>query len=320
MERFDGFANISFAKIGDRELTPDGKFRLLLFVNRELSSKGDSVRLLEGLRDSLDRIDRDLVEVAWFFRSAETPFAETLPEGEAYFDSSNSLSGLFGFEDRDLGIALLNTWNGLLKRFTEREFLVPEIVVEEVSRLVAEQSQLLLSIRDRRARRAISTEPLPREIVEKTIVAATMAPSCMNNQSWRFLAVDDRSTLERLHEALPGGNYWMKSAPVLICVYSSIELDCQLKDRRDYYLFAAGMATGYLLLQATQMNLIAHPVAGYDPLKFKEILAIDESSVLITVVAMGRPGQVDHLSQKHLAVEKSDRQRKEIGEVFKWSV
>lgn len=65
-------------------------------------------------------------------------------------------------------------------------------------------------------------------------------------------------------------------------VASHRDLDCKLSDGRDYF-FGCGMAVGNLMIQATQMGLVAHPIAGYDPLKVKEALAIPQDYILITL-------------------------------------
>lgn len=76
--------------------------------------------------------------------------------------------------------------------------------------------------------------------------AAHLAPSCFNNQPWRFVVVDDPKALAPVKAAMPGGNYWAKPAPVLIAVTSKRDLDCKLSDRRGYFLFGCGMAAGWL--------------------------------------------------------------------------
>ena len=147
-------------------------------------------------------------------------------------------------------------------------------------------------IEARRAKRALSTEPVLQEEVELLIQAAHLAPSCFNNQPWRFVVIDEEETLAAVKDAMPKGNYWTKPAPVIIAVVSHRDLDCKLSDNRDYYLFGCGMAVGNLMIQATQMDLVAHPIAGYNPVKVKEILGIPGDYALITLVIVGRPGDV----------------------------
>ena len=170
----------------------------------------------------------------------------------------------------------------------------------------------------RRAWRALSAEPVSKDEITRLIEAAHLAPSCFNNQPWRFV-VATGERLEEVKEALPGGNYWAKQAPAIIVVASHRDLDCKLSDGRDYFLLGCGLAVENLVLQATQMGLIAHPIAGYDPLKVKGTLAIPKDYTLITLVVIGRPGDPSTLSEKHREIELSPRERRPLEEVLAWN-
>jgi nitroreductase len=75
-------------------------------------------------------------------------------------------------------------------------------------------------------------------------------------------------------------------------------------------------------MRATELGLIAHPIAGFDPLKAKEVLGIPEEYVVITFVIIGYPGSDNSLlSDKQKAIELARPDRKPIGENFfvdKW--
>jgi glutaredoxin-dependent peroxiredoxin len=178
---------------------------------------------------------------------------------------------------------------------------------------------ILADIERRRARRALSPEAIAREDVETLLAAAHLAPSCNNSQPWRFVVADDPDTLEKVKGALSGGNYWAKQAPVIIAVASRRDLDCMLSDDRDYFLFGCGMAIGNLMAQATSMGLIAHPIGGYKPELVKAALGIPESYVVITLVIVGRPGDVAQLSDKHRAIELGPRERRPLEAVAAWN-
>lgn len=178
---------------------------------------------------------------------------------------------------------------------------------------------LVPAIETRRARRALSTAPVSREDVETLLRAAHLAPSCNNSQPWRFVAVDDPDVLTKVKDALPGGNYWAKPAPVILAVTSRRDLDCTLSDGRDYFLFGCGMAVGNLTIQATSMGLIAHPIAGYKPEEVKVALGIPAAYTLITLVIVGRPGDPATLSDKHRAIELGPRDRRPLEAVASWN-
>jgi len=177
---------------------------------------------------------------------------------------------------------------------------------------------LLPEIEARRARRALDERAIPEEVVQRLLTAATLAPSCFNNQPWRFLLVRRAEELEEVRANLSGGNYWARKAPLIVLVLTQPELDCRLDDRRDYALLSCGLAVENLLLQATREGLIAHPIAGFKPVPIKEALGIPQELILITLVIVGYPGEETGLSEKHRAQEHAPRSRKPQSEVVKY--
>jgi len=181
-------------------------------------------------------------------------------------------------------------------------------------------SEVLKSIALRYARRSLSDEPITRQTAELLLRAAHLAPSCANNQPWRFIAVDDPGVLDRVKEHLSGGNYWAKPSPLIIAVASRPDLDCRIPDGREYYAFGCGMAAMNLMLQATELGLIAHPIAGFRQAPIRAVLEIPDSYQLITLVILGHTTE-DHsgLSDKHRAEETLERTRRPLDEVVSWN-
>jgi len=107
-------------------------------------------------------------------------------------------------------------------------------VLEKLTSLSAAQHRVHPLIASRRAYRALLKDPVPREDIETLLAAAHLAPSCFNNQPWRFVAIDDAAVLTKIKGAMPKGNYWTGPAPAIIAVFSAPHSDCQLSDRRDY--------------------------------------------------------------------------------------
>ncbi|MFN4190243.1 MAG: redoxin domain-containing protein [Pseudothermotoga sp.] len=192
-------------------------------------------------------------------------------------------------------------------------------VKSQLEKIIKEDTSLNHWIELRRAKRALREDEISDELLKKLLYAAHLAPSCANKQPWRFIVVRSKDLLSKVHEALSGGNYWMKKAPVLIIVHARKDMACQLSDGRDYFLFDLGEAVAFLQIQATQMGLIAHPVAGFDPVVVKKILSIPEEDVVITIVAVGYPsGDLSQLSEKHRDVELSARDRQPLENVVQF--
>ena len=179
-----------------------------------------------------------------------------------------------------------------------------------------EMADILPSIQSRRSFRALSSEAIPEEVVDRTLTAATLAPSCFNNQPWRFLMVQSPDALAQAREHLSGGNYWASFAPALILVITNPELDCRIPNGdRVYAEFDTGMAVMNLLIQAEVEGLYAHPMAGFNAENMAKAFEIEAPYKLITVIAVGYPGDISRLSEKHTRAEQSERQRKPLSEV-----
>ncbi|MBS3787192.1 nitroreductase family protein [Candidatus Bipolaricaulota bacterium] len=179
----------------------------------------------------------------------------------------------------------------------------------------AQKETLNEIIRSRRSKRAISEEELTETEMELLARAAHLAPSCFNNQPWRFVFVDKSAKLDRIKESLPEGNYWAKKASLIIAIVSRQNLDCELSRGRIYYKFDCGLAVENLLLQATNMGLVSHPIAGFDPEATREVLKIPAEFELITLVIIGKPGNPEELSDKHRKVELGEREREPLEKV-----
>ena len=159
-------------------------------------------------------------------------------------------------------------------------------------------------IQKRRAHRSLDPVEITDELMKNLAKNAQLSPSCFNKQPWRFIFVKSRDKLTDLFSALNKGNLWAQKASMIIGIFSEIGSDCQIKDR-NYFLFDTGMATAFLILRATELGLVAHPIAGYDEIKAKEILKIPDNFRLITLIIVGRKSVKinPNLSEKQIITE-----------------
>ncbi|MGB9824961.1 MAG: nitroreductase family protein [Candidatus Hydrothermia bacterium] len=167
------------------------------------------------------------------------------------------------------------------------------------------------AIEKRRAYRSLKPFEVAEDLVRDLAYHASLAPSCMNNQPWRFVFVLDKEVFNKVLEVMPKGNQWASNAAFVVAVFSKKEMDCVLEDNREYYLFDVGLATAFLILRATELGLVAHPIAGYDPIKVKEILNIPQEMVLTALVIVGKHSEEISplLSEKQVKAEKERPER-----------
>ena len=93
--------------------------------------------------------------------------------------------------------------------------------------------------------------------------AARWAPSCFNEQPWRFLyAKRDSEHWDAFLALLMEGNRgWAKNAAVLVCVVSKDYFERNQKPNGTH-AFDAGSAWENLALQATTKGWVTHGMAG----------------------------------------------------------
>jgi nitroreductase len=71
---------------------------------------------------------------------------------------------------------------------------------------VGDDAPILEVMATMRAMRRLKPDPVPRELLERLVEAATWAPSGGNEQNYEFVVVDDRATMRRLSDL------WRRSA------------------------------------------------------------------------------------------------------------
>ena len=143
------------------------------------------------------------------------------------------------------------------------------------------------AIKERRAYRSLEFIEVKDDLVKDLAELAQITPSCANKQPWRFIFVREKAQLDRLFTTLSKGNKWVEKASMIIAVFSKPENDCIIGERQ-YYLFDTGVATSFIILRATELGLIAHPIAGFNEGKAKKILEIPDEMRLITLVIIGK--------------------------------
>jgi nitroreductase len=167
----------------------------------------------------------------------------------------------------------------------------------------------------RRAYRSLLPIKITNDLINDLAECAQITASCFNNQPWRYIFVYDKDVLLKMHETLTTGNQWAKKASMIIVVIGRKEDDCIIRDRF-YYQFDIGMATCAIILRATELGLVAHPIAGYSPKKTREILGIPKNIDVIALVIVGKHSdKIDPvLSKDQIEAEKERPKRKTLDE------
>jgi nitroreductase len=171
------------------------------------------------------------------------------------------------------------------------------------------------AIQKRRAFRSLIPVKITNELINDLAECAQITASCFNNQPWKYIFIYDPEMLKKMQAVFSSGNKWAFKASMIIVVIGKQEDDCVIHDRI-YYRFDIGMATEAMILRATELGLVAHPIAGYSPRKTREILGIPDDFSVITLILVGKNSdKIDPvLSEKQVEAEKKRPKRISIDE------
>ncbi|TPV96456.1 MAG: nitroreductase family protein [Myxococcales bacterium FL481] len=173
-------------------------------------------------------------------------------------------------------------------------------------------------LRERRSPRAFASRLVSDEERLRLFEAARWAPSCFNEQPWRFLTAlrQHEAEFARLLSCLAEANQlWAKHAGLLIVTVASQAFARNGKPNR----FAAhdvGLAIGQLTVQASSMGLIVHQMGGFSPERVRELYAVPDDFEPVTAVAVGYPGVASDLPENLRARELEPRVRRPLASML----
>ena len=146
----------------------------------------------------------------------------------------------------------------------------------------------------RRSVRAFDLRPVAREDLLAICQAARWAPSACNSQTWRFVAVQDRSRIQALcrqamRPVVP--NRWLDQAPLVIAGCSQLDIISNRIGSTvtgiEYYRIDLGIAMEHMVLKATELGLGSCWIGWFDESKVKAILKIPRRIKVSALLAIG---------------------------------
>ncbi len=152
-------------------------------------------------------------------------------------------------------------------------------------------------IRERRSGRTFSGRPVKESTLRALLEAARWAPSCFNEQPWRFIVArrTDRAEFERMLSCLaPANQRWAGAASVLMISVASL-LFASNRKRNRHAFHDVGLATAQLTLEAEARGLSVHQMAGFSVERASELYAIPRAFEPVTAIAIGPPGDLQDL-------------------------
>jgi nitroreductase len=165
--------------------------------------------------------------------------------------------------------------------------------------------------------RAFQDRLVEKEKIAALFEAARWAPSSRNEQPWRFVYAtkDEPENFEKILSTLVEGNYvWAKNAPLLMIGIAKENWDFNGKPN-GHAVYDLGQSVANLSIQATNMGLHLHQMAGFSAEKAAEVLNIPEGYQPKVAIAVGYLGKPEQLPEKLAKREVEKSSRKPIAEI-----
>lgn len=118
----------------------------------------------------------------------------------------------------------------------------------------------LALLESRRSTRMFREAPLPQELLERLVRAATLLPTACNRQLWHFVAVTDPALKAKVSKLSDAQQSYLYDAPVLMAVFYDTSLET--RNPCNTAEVTAGIAIGALLLAAEAHGLGAIYLGG----------------------------------------------------------
>lgn len=147
----------------------------------------------------------------------------------------------------------------------------------------------------RQSDRSYTNEPIDREIVNRCIDAARLAPSASNSQPWTFIIIDDIELKDKVSKKtfgpLKSFNKFVPQAPVIIAIVLErpkiiTEVGGRIK-KKEYPLIDIGIAAEHICLQATEEGLGSCMLGWFDERAIKSLLNVPENKNIPLLITLG---------------------------------
>lgn len=164
--------------------------------------------------------------------------------------------------------------------------------------------------------RAFDSRPIEREKLKALFEAARWAASSYNAQPWYYIVgtKDDAANYKKVLDCFVEFNQgWAKSVPVL--ALSVAQLNFAMPDNKApnrHAFHDVGQASANLALQAHDLGLEVHQMAGILPDKAREIFGIPAGYEAVAGIAIGYPGDPASLPDGLRQRELDKRSRKAL--------
>lgn len=175
--------------------------------------------------------------------------------------------------------------------------------------------QVNKAIKKRWSPKAFTKKTLTKEMIKLLFEAARRAPSARNEQPWQYFFIQrkNKKVFNEVLMLLTGNNPdWAKEAQLFIISVMKKHYDYKNRPNAKA-LHDIGAANLSIAIQASEMGLQVHQMAGFDKEKAAVYLNLDTDNFEpVTIFAVGFPDEERELTEELIQRKQQSQNRKKI--------
>ena len=150
-------------------------------------------------------------------------------------------------------------------------------------------------ITKRQSDRTYSDKKVDREIINRCLEAARLAPSASNSQPWTFVVVDESELKDKVANKtfgpLKSFNKFVPQAPVIVAIVMEkpkliTEAGGRIK-KKEFPLIDVGIAAEHFCLQAAEEGLGTCMLGWFDEKAVKKLINVPKSKNIPLLITLG---------------------------------
>ncbi len=142
-------------------------------------------------------------------------------------------------------------------------------------------------IRRRCSVRGYQSRPVEKEILDKVLESAILAPTAANRQPFRLIVIPTRGREPALKRIYPRD--WFLQAPLVICACAVNSEAWTRRDGKSYADVDVAIAMDHLILAAHDLGLGTCWVGAFDPAAAREVLGLEPGLEPLAFTPLGYP-------------------------------
>ncbi len=142
------------------------------------------------------------------------------------------------------------------------------------------------AIRKRYSCRSYEQRAVEQEKLDQLFEAARLAPSAMNKQDWRFVAVTDKTTIQKVAKSTNKPAVFEKAAVIIVACSNSKDI---MRCGQASGPIDVSIALEHIALQAVELGLATCWIGSLEPEMVKALLGIPANITIIELMTLGYP-------------------------------